>query len=101
MTVKMSKVMASKTLTNFKTSKMCIQLCVKIAELLICELSEEYNISYGSVQTTLTEDLGMRRMSAKFLPKLHSADQKEERLSAALDLLECLENQETFFEKSK
>ncbi|BFZ03823.1 hypothetical protein BsWGS_06862 [Bradybaena similaris] len=34
--------------------------------ITIRELSEVHSISFGSVQAILTEDLGMRRMSAKF-----------------------------------
>ena len=38
----------------------------------------------------------MRRVSAKFVSKLLSADEKENRLSAAHDLLDCAENDENF-----
>ena len=38
--------------------------------LTIRELAEELNISYGSVQSILTDDLQMRRVSAKFVPRL-------------------------------
>jgi len=33
------------------------------------ELSDEFQISFGSVQTILTIDLSMRRVAAKFVPK--------------------------------
>ena len=36
--------------------------------LTIREISEDLNISYGSVQNILTTDLNMRRVSAKFHP---------------------------------
>lgn len=39
-------------------------------------LLEDVLIIYGSVQFTLTEDLGMRSLSAKFVSKLLSADQE-------------------------
>ena len=32
-------------------------------QLTICEISEDLNISYGSVQNILTSDLNMRRVS--------------------------------------
>ncbi|GBM15927.1 hypothetical protein AVEN_270597-1 [Araneus ventricosus] len=64
--------------------------------ITIRELFEGCRISYCSVQFILTEDLGMRRAIAKFLPKLLSADQKEDQLSAALNLLECADNEENF-----
>ena len=44
--------------------------------LTIREIEEEVGISYGSVQAILTEDLGMRRVAAKFVPKLLSPDQR-------------------------
>ncbi|KAL4149391.1 hypothetical protein QTP88_003351 [Uroleucon formosanum] len=40
--------------------------------LTIMELSNEFQISFRSVQTILTTDLDMRRVAAKFLPKLLS-----------------------------
>jgi len=36
--------------------------------LTIWEISEDTNISYGSVQNILTTDLNMRQVSAKFVP---------------------------------
>ena len=38
--------------------------------LTIREIAEESNLSLGSVQAILTEDLKMRRVSAKFVPRL-------------------------------
>ncbi|GBM01825.1 hypothetical protein AVEN_205483-1 [Araneus ventricosus] len=49
----------------------------KIHRITIHELSEEGSINYDSVQCSLTEHFGMRRVFAKFVPKLLSADQKE------------------------
>jgi len=34
------------------------------------EISEDLNNSYGSVQNVLTTDLNMRRVSAKFVPRV-------------------------------
>ncbi|GBL95947.1 hypothetical protein AVEN_227168-1 [Araneus ventricosus] len=48
--------------------------------IAIRELSEECSNSYSSVQSILTEDLGIRHGFAKFVSKLLSADQKEYRL---------------------
>ena len=65
--------------------------------LIISELSNEFQISFGSVQTILTTNLGMRRVAAKFFPKLLSNEQKENRKQIATDLLECSESDEFFF----
>lgn len=67
--------------------------------LTIMELSNEFQISFGSVQTILTTDLDMRRVAAKFVPKLLSGEQKENRKQIATDLLECSESDD-FFLKS-
>ncbi|XP_026819544.1 protein GVQW3-like [Rhopalosiphum maidis] len=67
--------------------------------LTIMELSNEFQISFGSVQTILTTDLDMRRVAAKFVPKLLSGEQKENRKQIATDLLECSKSDD-FFLKS-
>jgi hypothetical protein len=38
--------------------------------LTIREISEDLNISYGSVHNILTTDLNMRQVSAKFVPRV-------------------------------
>jgi len=63
------------------------------------ELSNEFQISFGSGQTILTTDLDMRRVAAKFVPKLLSDEQKENRKQIATDLLECSDSDD-FFLKS-
>ena len=45
-------------------------------------LAEEVGISTGSVHSILTDDLAMRRVSAKFVPKLLTIEQKQLRLEA-------------------
>jgi transposase/AraC-like DNA-binding protein len=83
----------SKTETNIADVRSAVR---ENRRITVRELSEDLHVSYGSVQSILTEDLGMRRVSAKFVPKLLSADEKENRLSAAQDLLDCAENDENF-----
>lgn len=58
----------------------------------IKELSSECNISYGQSQTILTEDLCMRRICAKMVPKLLSWNQKTHRLEVYQSLKERAEN---------
>jgi len=41
----------------------------------IDELSEVTGVSWSSVQRILTQDLGMRRVAAKFIPRLLTEDQ--------------------------
>ena len=47
--------------------------------LTIREMSDELNLSFYAVQSILTEDLNMRRVSAKFIPKLLTDEQKQHR----------------------
>ena len=46
--------------------------------LTIREISEDLNISYGSIQNTLTTDLNMRQVSAKFVPYVLRVEQKQQ-----------------------
>lgn len=64
--------------------------------ITIPELSDDFNISVGSVLSILTYNLGMRRVSAKFVPKLLTAEQKDARVSVAKDLLGFVRNDNNF-----
>jgi len=54
--------------------------------LTIREISEDLNISYGSVQNILTTDLNTRRVSMKFVPHVLTVEQKQQHLSISLEL---------------
>ena len=49
-------------------------------------------ISRGSVHSILTEGLCMQRVSAKFIPKLLTEQQKELHVEIAQDMLDCANN---------
>ena len=49
--------------------------------LTIREVAEEVRIVFGTCQKILTEDLRMRHVTAKFVPRLLTAEQKDSRLS--------------------
>ena len=56
------------------------QVCEKVLEdrlLTVQEIVTEVVISIGSVHSILTENLNLRRVSAKFVPKLLMEQQKE------------------------
>ena len=57
-------------------------------QITIRERAEEVGVSIGSVHSIVTEDLGLRRISAKFVPKLLMIEQKQLRLEIAQDMLE-------------
>ena len=52
------------------------------------ELAEATSISIGSVVKILYEDLGMRMLAAKWVPRLQTIDQKRQRVR---DLKSCLD----------
>jgi histone-lysine N-methyltransferase SETMAR len=62
------------------------------------EISAELGISYGTCQAILTEDLNMRRVSAKFVPRVLITEQKEHRLSVATNLPQKAESDQNFME---
>jgi hypothetical protein len=51
------------------------------------QLSKELGLSFGSGESIMTKDLGKKRISIKFVPKLLTVEQKETRLAVARDLL--------------
>jgi histone-lysine N-methyltransferase SETMAR len=55
-------------------------------KLTIREIADELNISFGSVQHILTNVLNMKRVSAKFVPRNLTPEQKEQLLSISLEL---------------
>jgi len=55
-------------------------------QLTLRKISEDLNIFYGSVQNILTTDLNMRRVSAKFVPRVLTAEQKQQLSSISLEL---------------
>ena len=65
----------------------------------IRDVAEEQGISSGSYKGILTVDVGMRCMSANFIPQLLKAEQ-ENCLSVSSDFLECAEAGKNFFKNS-
>jgi len=62
----------------------------------IREISEDVNISYGSIQNILTTDLNMRQVSAKFVPRVLMVEQKQQCLSVSLELHDCAASDSSF-----
>ena len=60
------------------------------------ELVEEVGIRTGSVHSILTDDLAMRRVSAKFVPKLLTMEQRQLRLEVSQDMLDYANNDPEF-----
>jgi len=60
-------------------------------QITIRELSDELGLSFGSIQSILIEDMGMKCVSVKFVPKVLIVQQKETHLAVARDWLHCAE----------
>jgi len=65
--------------------------------LTVRMIGSELNLNHQTVHDILTEELGMRKICAKLVPKNLTNEQKENRRSVCLDLLEFIENDEKFF----
>lgn len=67
--------------------------------LTIREMAEEFNISFGSCQQILTEKLQMRRVAAKFVPRLLTEEQKQHRVQVCQELLAMANDNENFLKQ--
>ncbi|UYV76008.1 hypothetical protein LAZ67_13002114 [Cordylochernes scorpioides] len=54
------------------------------------EVAEDLNISIGSCHSIFINDLGMRQVAAKFVPKLLNCDQKQHRMNIANEMLDSV-----------
>ncbi|UYV78678.1 hypothetical protein LAZ67_16002354 [Cordylochernes scorpioides] len=54
------------------------------------EVAENLNISIGSCHSIFINDLGMRRVAAKFVQKLLNCDQKQHRMNIANEMLDSV-----------
>ena len=65
--------------------------------LSIRAISEFTNINKKSVRQILHDDLGMKKVCAKVVPKILTLQQKEHRVNCCVDTLENIENYPDFF----
>jgi len=63
------------------------------------ELLEVTGVSWSSVQRILTQDLRMRRVAAKFVPRLLTEDQRQSQLAVCQDLKRELQNDPDFLSR--
>ena len=64
--------------------------------LTIREVAEEVRIAFSTCQKILTEDLQMRRVTAKFVPRLPTAEQKDDHVSVCTDPHDRAQNDPNF-----
>jgi len=77
--------------TGRPTSCTTPEIVARIQELIrqdrrriIRDIAEEVEVGYGTCQRVLTEELGMHRVAAKFVSRVLTADQKQQRVYSAL-----------------
>ncbi|UYV75701.1 hypothetical protein LAZ67_13001055, partial [Cordylochernes scorpioides] len=58
--------------------------------ITVREFAEDLNISISSCHLIFINDLGMRRVAAKFVPKLLNCDQKQHRMNIANEMLDSV-----------
>ncbi|UYV73990.1 JRKL, partial [Cordylochernes scorpioides] len=58
--------------------------------ITVRKVAEDLNISIGSCHSIFINDLGMRRVAAKFVPKLLNCDQKQQRMNIANEMLDSV-----------
>ena len=68
-------------------------------KLTIKEIAEELNIAYGSAQDILVNDLGLRRVAAKLVPKDLDFMQKRDRVDVAKDMLSKVDSDPSFIKR--
>lgn len=76
--------------TKENIDKIC-DLVLGDRRLTIGKIAEITNISYGRVQHIITEELGFHKVSARWVPRLLSAEQKRVRYTISRDCLELFE----------
>ncbi|GFS54521.1 HTH_48 domain-containing protein [Trichonephila clavipes] len=64
--------------------------------LTVREIAQECHISVGSCDGILRKDLNMRRVSAKFVPRLLTEDQQFQRLATSSDLFQSASDDPKF-----
>ena len=65
--------------------------------LMLRMISSELNLNRFTVHHILTQNLDMRKVCAKMVPKKLMTEQKANRRDVCLDLLDCLEREPEFF----
>ena len=65
--------------------------------LTVREVANEVGISIGSCHQVFTQKLQMSRVSAKFVPRLLTVDQKENRVELSQELLANPNGNEKFY----
>lgn len=85
--------------TTPETVALIQELIRQDRRLTIRDIAEEVKVGYGTCQQVLTEELGMHRVAAKFVPRILTADQKQQRVNVCTELRQLASNDETFLSR--
>lgn len=80
-------------------TQLIINPCSKMLgtwRITISEISDKLGLSFGSVQSILTENFDMKHAPEKFVPKLLTVEQKETHLAVDRNLLQCADHDANF-----
>ncbi|PNF22845.1 hypothetical protein B7P43_G18091 [Cryptotermes secundus] len=83
--------------STFRTERMIGKVCDR--RMTIAELEQEVGICHGSIHAILSNDLKMRRVSAKFGPRQLTTDQIECRMMVTGDLFDKSTQNPMFLKK--
>ena len=76
-----------------------VRLAIEDCRLTVRELESDLGIPKTCVSSIVTDNLGMTRVCAKFIPKLLKVEQKRLRFKVAQDNLEMVADDENVFKK--
>ena len=62
----------------------------------IHDIAEEVGIGYGTCQRILKEEMGMQGVTSKFVPRILTAEQKQQRVNVRAELRQLASDDETF-----
>ena len=79
-----------KTVTTLEIIEQIHELILEDRRISAQSISEQMGISRERVRSIIREDLNMRMLSAKWVPKCLNADQKRQRCQSSEQLLEFL-----------
>ncbi|XP_018405256.1 PREDICTED: putative uncharacterized protein FLJ37770 [Cyphomyrmex costatus] len=75
------------------------QLLIENRKLTIREIAETTNISFGSVQSILREDLGLSRVTARLVPKELNFVQKLHRAEISKEMVSMVDSDPTVIQR--
>lgn len=93
---RMGRPSTSKSVHNIEQVRLAIE---KDRRLTVRELEDDLGLPKSTIWEIITSNLGMKRVCAKFIPKLLSEEQKNYRVEIARDNLEMVENDNNLLDK--